>query len=89
MSEFNDTEHDEIELATFCKKNPAMVNIIEYNAVEGVEFKRANKNRLNKFVKKLVDLNVNVTVRKSRGEDIDAACGQLANKLEWKRFLKY
>ena len=82
LSEFNDTEQDAIELATFCKKNPAMVNIIEYNAVEGVEFKRANKNRLNKFVKKLVDLNVNVTVRKSRGEDIDAACGQLANKLE-------
>ncbi len=80
LNQFNDHPEDARELAAFVKRNPALINIIEYNQVEGVEFTSAKKDRLNAFVRELVRNDVKVTVRKSRGEDIDAACGQLANK---------
>jgi len=56
------------------------VNIIEYNSVSGVEFEKSKGERLDKFAQYLTDRKVTVTVRRSRGKDIDAACGQLANK---------
>jgi len=80
LNKFNDSIEDAIELAKFVNQNPALINIIEYNQVEGVRFEKSDNHRLNQFVKTLVSHKVKVTVRKSRGEDIDAACGQLANK---------
>jgi len=77
---FNDGEADAKNLAEFCGGLPVMVNIIEYNQVDGVDFVKSNENRLDRFATQLSKLGVSVTVRRSRGKDIDAACGQLANK---------
>jgi len=78
---FNDTLEDAEELAGWCKKLPdVFVNIIEFNTVEGIEFKKSTKEHRDAFVEKLRTFNVSCKVRRSRGKDIDAACGQLANK---------
>ncbi|HMT77417.1 MAG: 23S rRNA (adenine(2503)-C(2))-methyltransferase RlmN [Bacteroidetes bacterium] len=77
---FNDQIEDAEQLAALTKDFPVRVNIIEYNTVEGIDFHKTDTDQLNKFVHKLVANKVNVTVRRSRGKDIDAACGQLANK---------
>lgn len=78
--EFNDTEEDAIELAKFSQLFPVTVNVLEYNPVPGVTLVKSSPERLDRFVGKLAELDVSVTVRRSRGKDIDAACGQLANK---------
>ena len=77
---FNDGPEDALELAKFVKGLLAHVNIIEYNAVDGVDFEKSSGNRLNEFARILKGKGVEVTIRRSRGKDIDAACGQLANK---------
>lgn len=77
---FNDTPEDARNLARLTRRFPVRVNIIEYNPVEGVDMVRSAEHRLNGFVAELTRLGVTVTVRRSRGKDIDAACGQLANK---------
>lgn len=78
--EFNDTEEDAEELARMSRLFPVTVNVLEYNPVQGVTLVKSSPDRLENFVEKLADLGVSVTVRRSRGKDIDAACGQLANK---------
>lgn len=81
FNHFNDTLADAQHLVQLCKRNfPVKVNIIEYNPIEGVEFEKTPQDRLNQFAEYLYTRGVHVTVRKSRGKDIDAACGQLANK---------
>ena len=78
---FNDTIEDAAKLVQLCRRHfPVRVNIIEYNNVEGLNFDKSDENRLNAFAAYLADKGVTVTVRRSRGKDIDAACGQLANK---------
>lgn len=77
---FNDRIEDARELAEFCKNVPCKVNVIEYNAIEGGEFQKADDDKTNVFCKFLESKNIIVNVRRSRGKDIDAACGQLANK---------
>lgn len=77
---FNDHEEDARLLARLTRRFPVRVNIIEYNPVEGVEMVKSRESRLQGFVGELTRQGVNVTVRRSRGKDIDAACGQLANK---------
>ncbi len=77
---FNDTEDDAQKLSRIAHWIPSKVNIIMYNDVEGVELKRARENRLDRFLSILTDNDVTATVRRSRGEDIDAGCGQLAVK---------
>ncbi|WP_236974481.1 23S rRNA (adenine(2503)-C(2))-methyltransferase RlmN [Membranihabitans maritimus] len=77
---FNDNEEDADALAALCQSFPVTVNILEYNPVSGVSLIKSNENRFEKFIKMMADRRVNVTVRRSRGKDIDAACGQLANK---------
>ncbi|NBC18019.1 MAG: 23S rRNA (adenine(2503)-C(2))-methyltransferase RlmN, partial [Bacteroidetes bacterium] len=57
---------------------PSKVNLIMYNPVEGLGFDRTPEDDLDQFIQVLVDRGVTVTVRRSRGQDIDAACGQLA-----------
>ena len=68
-------------LAEYCKVVPSKVNLIEYNPIEKGEFKQTSPERLGMFVKYLKSKGVIVNVRRSRGKDIDAACGQLANKV--------
>ncbi len=80
FKDFNDTLQDAIELALFCKKVPCKLNIIEYNPIEDGEFQQTTPERLQAFVTYLESKNIIVNIRKSRGKDIDAACGQLANK---------
>lgn len=75
---FNDTNDDARNLARIVKWAPSKVNIIMYNNVAGVELKRAREERLNNFLKALIKNDVRATVRRSRGDDIDAGCGQLA-----------
>lgn len=80
FDDFNDNIEDARELAEFCKVVPCKVNIIEYNPIEGGRFKNVRESRLNAFVDYLEKHHVIVNLRRSRGKDIDAACGQLANK---------
>lgn len=77
---FNDQIEDAKKLVKLCKQFPVRVNIIEYNPVAGVNFTKSSEDQINDFAKYLRDQDVMVTLRRSRGKDIDAACGQLANK---------
>lgn len=79
---FNDFQEDAKRLSKLTRKFPVRVNIIEYNHVDGVELEGASEERIERFVGILTDNGVTTTVRRSRGKDIDAACGQLANKLK-------
>ena len=77
---FNDSLEDAEELYQFCKHLPCKVNIIEYNPIAEADFKNTEVDRLDQFANYLRRKRVNVHVRRSRGKDIDAACGQLANR---------
>lgn len=77
---FNDTLEDARELWQFTKYVPSKVNIIEYNPINEASFKNTEADRLDQFAAFLEDKGVVVNVRRSRGKDIDAACGQLAIK---------
>jgi 23S rRNA (adenine2503-C2)-methyltransferase len=80
FKDFNDSLQDARELADFCRKTTAKVNIIEYNPIDDGEFKQTTPERLNVFKNHLESKGIIVNIRRSRGKDIDAACGQLANK---------
>ncbi|MFK8104305.1 MAG: 23S rRNA (adenine(2503)-C(2))-methyltransferase RlmN [Saprospiraceae bacterium] len=77
---FNDSLEDAARLAKLCKKFPVKVNIIEYNPIDNAPFLKSADQNIDNFAKYLRDQKIMVTVRRSRGKDIDAACGQLANK---------
>ncbi|MDX5417802.1 MAG: 23S rRNA (adenine(2503)-C(2))-methyltransferase RlmN [Hymenobacteraceae bacterium] len=77
---FNDSLQDAEELLRFTKIIPCKVNLIEYNPIENADFVNTADDRLEKFIYYLADRGVQVNVRRSRGKDIDAACGQLAVK---------
>jgi 23S rRNA (adenine2503-C2)-methyltransferase len=77
---FNDSIQDAEELYQFTKHVPSKVNIIEYNPVSDTPFAKASSDALDKFAGYLDKRGVMVQVRRSRGKDIDAACGQLAGK---------
>lgn len=77
----NDSLQDAKELAEIYKRIPVhTINVIEYNTVDGIAFTKSDENNTEAFVKYLSGRKVNVHIRRSRGKDIDAACGQLANK---------
>ncbi len=78
----NDSHEDAQNLADVVSWAPSKVNIIMYNPVEGLNFERTPEAQLHTFLETLVERGVTVTVRRSRGDDIDAACGQLAVKDE-------
>lgn len=82
FKDFNDSLQDAKDLEAFVRRVPSKVNIIEYNPIDDGEFKRATDESLNRFTAYLESKGVIVNVRRSRGRDIDAACGQLANKNE-------
>lgn len=80
FKDFNDSIADAKELLAFCQRVPSKVNMIEYNDVEGTPFKRADEDKVDAFAAYMEDNGIVAKVRRSRGKDIDAACGQLANK---------
>jgi len=67
-------------LVDFCKQVPSKVNLIEYNAIGEDAFRQARPEIINQYMEFLSASHITATVRRSRGKDIDAACGQLANK---------
>jgi len=77
---FNDLPTDAKDLALFCRNFPVKVNIIEYNPVGRSDFQKSSPENTKRFVAYLENRNMVVNVRQSRGNDIDAACGQLAGK---------
>lgn len=77
---FNDTLKDAEELYHFAKKIPSKINIIEYNPISEANYRNADPAAIEKFAKYLENKGIVVNVRRSRGKDIDAACGQLAIK---------
>lgn len=80
LKNFNDSLEDAEELYQFTKHVPSKVNIIEYNTTPHSSFEKANANTLDLFAAYLDKRDVTVQVRRSRGKDIDAACGQLAGQ---------
>lgn len=76
----NDTIDDARQLVELCGKVQAKVNIIEYNKIQEADFDRSKRERRDAFTEFLEKKGVTASIRKSRGKDIDAACGQLANK---------
>ncbi|WP_431127426.1 23S rRNA (adenine(2503)-C(2))-methyltransferase RlmN [Flagellimonas flava] len=76
----NDTQEAVDALVKFCRFAPSKVNLIEYNPIDDGEFQQASEAAVEMYKKTLERNGITVTVRRSRGKDIDAACGQLANK---------
>jgi 23S rRNA (adenine2503-C2)-methyltransferase len=79
FANFNDSIEDADELIKICRKIPGKVNIIEYNPIELAKFAKPSEEKVNAFMQYLERNRVNARLRRSRGKDIDAACGQLAN----------
>ena len=78
---FNDSQKDAEELVKVYRQVPAdLVNIIEYNPIDEFKFSKPSEEVIENFMKYLEKHKVNARLRRSRGKDIDAACGQLANK---------
>lgn len=80
LKDINDRLDDAKALANYCRQFPVKINLIEYNNVEGSGFSHSPDKNLEEFVKFLESCNMIVNVRRSKGQDIDAACGQLAGK---------
>ena len=80
FQDINDSIKDADELVKIYRQVPAdLVNIIEYNAIEKADFTKPDDNTVDRFMSYLESKKVNARLRRSRGKDIDAACGQLAN----------
>ena len=76
----NDTDEDIKALIRFCKQIPSKVNLIEYNPIGDGKYDKRNIEAEQNYVRQLERAGITVMIRRSRGGDIDAACGQLANK---------
>lgn len=76
----NDQRSDVQALINFCKFAPSKVNLIEYNPIGDEQFQQASEQSMQMYQEMLEQAGITVTIRHSRGKDIDAACGQLANK---------
>jgi 23S rRNA (adenine2503-C2)-methyltransferase len=80
FKDFNDSQRDAEDLIKIYRQVPAdLINIIEYNPIDAVRFEKPDEEKTDAFMKFLSANKVNVRIRRSRGKDIDAACGQLAN----------
>lgn len=81
FNNFNDSLQDADELIKIYRQVPAdLINLIEYNPIEFARFTKPSEEKVNTFMAYLEKNRVNARLRRSRGKDIDAACGQLANK---------
>ena len=82
FKDVNDDIEDAKELLKFCKITPCKINLIEYNTIENIPFQKSTNRKTEKFIAFLIEKRVIVNLRKSKGKDINAACGQLVNKLK-------
>ncbi len=80
LKDINDGLDDARALAQYCRQFPVKINIIDYNAVAGSGFNQTSEKRRDEFIRFLESCNMVVHLRRSKGKDIDAACGQLANR---------
>ena len=80
FKDYNDTLDDAKNIISFAKHVPCKVNLIEYNAIDDGIFRRSSDEVTDQFANYLRKHKVPASIRRSRGKDIDAACGQLANK---------
>jgi 23S rRNA (adenine2503-C2)-methyltransferase len=81
FKDFNDSLKDADELIKIYRQVPAdLINIIEYNPIDFAKFSKPDEEKVMAFMEYLEKNKVNARLRRSRGKDIDAACGQLANK---------
>lgn len=79
--DFNDSIGDAEKLLKYARRVPGVrVNIIEYNPISEASFSKADPETIDRFANHLIKGGIHTSVRRSRGKDIDAACGQLANK---------
>ena len=78
----NDSAEDAKELIEFIKGTFVKINLIEYNNVDGLSYEKSSNSQTNKFISLLENEKIIVNLRKSKGKDIAAACGQLVNKLQ-------
>ena len=78
----NDSIEDAKKLIQFAKVSPCKINLIEYNPVDNLPYEKSSNKATERFIKYLEAQNIIVNLRKSKGKDISAACGQLANKLK-------
>ena len=77
LDRVNDDMDHARELAELMKGTPCKINLIPFNPYPGSPYKKPSNSRIDRFQKTLMEYNYTVTVRKTRGDDIDAACGQL------------
>jgi len=80
FNNFNDEISDAMDLGKFCKHIPCKVNLIEYNPISFADFTNAEGDKIDAFANYLKNQGITTNIRRSRGKDIDAACGQLAVK---------
>jgi 23S rRNA (adenine2503-C2)-methyltransferase len=81
FKDFNDSLKDADELIKLYRRVPAdLINLIEYNPIDAAKFEKPEESKVEAFMEYLGKHKVNARLRRSRGKDIDAACGQLANK---------
>lgn len=81
INDINDNSEEAEELVQFARQIKCKVNLIEYNPIDLAQFEASSTEKLERFAAYLEKNKVIVNIRRSRGKDIDAACGQLANKL--------
>ena len=82
FKDLNDSIEDAQKLVQFTKASPCKINLIEYNTVDNLPYEKSSNRVTENFMKYLEERNILVTLRKSKGKDINAACGQLVNKLK-------
>ena len=82
LKDFNDTQKDATDLVKFSKIVPSKINLIEFNSVNKSNFQKSTDETTKEFISILKKENIIVNLRRSRGEDVNAACGQLANSID-------
>lgn len=82
LKDFNDTQKDAKDLVEFSKIVPSKINLIEFNSVDKSNFQKSTDKTTKEFISILKKENIIVNLRRSRGEDVNAACGQLANSID-------
>ena len=82
FKDLNDSLEDAQKLAKFARASPCKINLIEYNSVDDLPYEKSSNRVTDDFIEYLEKQNIIVNLRKSKGKDISAACGQLVNKLK-------
>ena len=82
LSSYNTGEEDAEKLRKFLSGLDALVNLIPWNPIEGMDFKTPTDEEIRAFTNELRKRNINYSIRRSKGRDISGACGQLASNIE-------